>query len=1119
MSAAALLGRLADLRVEVSLEGDRLRCRAPAGVLTDELRREIATSRDELIRALRESRAAAAGMLSAAQERLWLEHERAPCSAVYNIPLSVRLRGPLAVAALDQALGEVVDRHAVLRTAYVRGDDGVVRQRPLRAVSARTPLVDLSGLPASLAERTAQALAAAEARRPFDLARGSVFRTALIRRSPDEHRLLATRHHIASDGWSLGVLGGELAALTTACAEGRPSPLEPPPLTYADFAGAERAAGPDAHEGALAWWRERLDGAPARLAVLEAAAATVATEPAGRVSGELRAPVFDAVRQLARGARTTVFGVLLAAYAEVLGHAGGDDEIAVGVAVAGRGHTELEGLIGSFADVLPVRLAVRPHEPLGASADAAGAALADVLRHAAVPSQLIAEAVGAPGSLFEAAIVLQDARGTTLTPAAIEVDLDEPPALPPKYPLLLTASAEADGMRLMLEFDGRRLAPGVAGALLRRLEALLAEAGRGGAPRPVGEAGLELEPPAARAWHSPGVCLHELFERAARRAPDAVCVTQDGAAVTYVALDARTERLAAALAALGVGPETPVGVYGEPSAALVAGMLGVLKAGGAYVPLDPGDPPERLRRIAAEAGLRVVLVETRLRDRLGAVEGIALVPLDEPGGTAARRRPAVPPDAAAYVIHTSGSTGAPKGVVATHASAAALLAAADADVGAQPGDVWVLAHSFAFDFSVWELWGALTTGGRIVLPDRELRRSPAAMWELVRAQGVTILGQTPSAFGELADAAVASGADTPGALRAVVLGGERLEPAALTCWASAFGLSRPAILNMYGITETTVHATCHRVTRADVERRGRSPIGRPLAHIDAVATDPWAGVAPPGGRSELLLGGAGVARGYVGRPGQTAARFVPDPRAARPGARRYRSGDLVRRDGTGGLDYLGRADAQLDLRGHRIEPAEVEATLCEHRDVRAAAVALRTLASGRAGLVAYVVPATPDAPRAAGFDALRRHAAERLPAHMVPSRFVSLDRLPLTSTGKLDRAALPAAAPAAATAPSPPRTPTERALAELWAELTDGAAPLDMAAGFLEQGADSLLLARLHGRLPATVAADVPLRAVFEAPDPRALAALIDADPDGDLERLVEEVERMSDEEVLRLRG
>ncbi|ONI91940.1 hypothetical protein ALI22I_06730 [Saccharothrix sp. ALI-22-I] len=495
-----------------------------------------------------------------------------------------------------------------------------------------------------------------------------------------------------------------------------------------------------------------------------------------------------------------------------------------------------------------------------------------------------------------------------------------------------------------------------------------------------------------------GDCLHELFAAQAERTPDRIAVTDGRRELTYRQLDEAADRLAGRLRAAGVGPEVLVGLCADRNVDLVVAVLGVLKAGGGYVPLDPRYPANRLEFVLADCRCPVVVGHRRFADL---VPGVPFVALDdhtavtpaEPAAAAAW------PDNTAYVIHTSGSTGTPKGVVVSHANVTRLFAVTRAKFGVTASDTWTLFHSYAFDFSVWELWGALLHGGRVVVVPYETSRDPEAFWRLLIEQQVTVLSQTPSAFRQLIRAAEAAG--WPGtALRLVVFGGEALEPAMLLPWFDRFGDTTPRLINMYGITETTVHVTVRPLTRADAAGQG-SPIGVPLDDLEVGLLDPDLHTVPPGEPGEAYVGGAGVAGGYLGRPGLTARRFVPDP-AGPPGARRYRTGDLAAlRDGE--LAFLGRVDDQVQFRGFRVEPAEIEAALTALSGVSAAAVVLHHDQDGEAYLAGFVV-AAPGAeidPRR-----LRAALAERLPAHLIPSTVTALDALPLTANGKLDREAL-----------------------------------------------------------------------------------------------------------------
>ncbi|HSU17312.1 amino acid adenylation domain-containing protein, partial [Longimicrobium sp.] len=535
--------------------------------------------------------------------------------------------------------------------------------------------------------------------------------------------------------------------------------------------------------------------------------------------------------------------------------------------------------------------------------------------------------------------------------------------------------------------------------------------------------------------------LERRFERRAAERPEAPALSFEGATLAYGEVNERANRLAHRLRALGVGPEVRVGIALERSAELVVSILAVLKAGGAYVPLDPAYPAERIAFVLEDAGVPVLVTSSGLLPGLSSFRG-AVVRVDadaEAIAAGSGENPGVEagPDGLAYVIYTSGSTGKPKGVEVTHANVVRLFDATEEWFGFGGEDVWTLFHSCAFDFSVWEIWGALLYGGRLVVVPFLTTRSPEDFHRLLVDEGVTMLSQTPSAFRQLVRADLESGVD-PSALRlrCVVFGGEALDPQSLGPWMERHGDERPRLVNMYGITETTVHVTYRVITRADLERGG-SPIGVPIPDLSLHVLDSRMEPVPPGVPGELFVGGAGVARGYLNRPELTAGRFVRDPFSADPAARLYRTGDRARRRADGELEYLGRADQQVKIRGFRIETGEVEAVLAAHPEVSAAAVVARDEGGGERRLVAYVVAAPGTAARPAS--ALRAHVAERLPDYMVPAAFVALDALPLTGNGKLDRRALPAPEEAegarAADAYVAPATPAEVELAEVYREV------------------------------------------------------------------------------------
>ncbi|HEX9935942.1 MAG TPA: amino acid adenylation domain-containing protein, partial [Longimicrobium sp.] len=583
------------------------------------------------------------------------------------------------------------------------------------------------------------------------------------------------------------------------------------------------------------------------------------------------------------------------------------------------------------------------------------------------------------------------------------------------------------------------------------------------------------------------------FAEQAARTPAAAAVAFGDEVVTYAELDARANRLAHRLAKLGARPDGLVGLCVERSVETVVGILAILKAGAGYLPLDPAYPGDRLAYMLEDSGVSIVVTTSDLADRLSG-DGTTLVRLDTDAEEIAAEPPDAPaidisPESLAYVIYTSGSTGKPKGVQVTHANVVRLFAATDHWFGFGADDVWTLFHSYAFDFSVWEIWGALLHGGRLVVVPFDVSRSPGEFYALLADQGVTVLNQTPSAFRQLMRAdemAAERGEMRALALRHVIFGGEALDPATLRGWVERRGDDRPRLTNMYGITETTVHVTYRVIRAADTVDGSASPIGVAIPDLAIHLLDRNGRLVPAGIVGEMYVGGAGVARGYLGRSALTAQRFVPDPFSADPAARLYRSGDLARRLPDGSLEFHGRADEQVKVRGFRIEPGEIESALLAHPSVREAVVLARGEDEAKR-LVAWVVADGADAA------ALRAHLLAHLPDYMVPAAFVFMDALPLTRHGKVDRRALPepAATDLAGAGYLAPRTPTEELLAAVWAELL-GAARVGVDDGFFELGGHSLLATRVASRVRDTLGVELPVRAVFEHPTLGALAAEVD---------------------------
>ena len=1036
------------------------------------------------------------------QQRLWFLDQIEPGNPFYNLPLlCFRLGGLLRTAALEGALQEIERRHETLRTSFaaVDGQPYLVASPPLHRA---LPVVDLSALPEAEREPRALELARRESQRPFNLARGPLWRYRLLRLAAEDHLLLVAMHHIVSDAWSLGVFHRELTALYNAFARGLLSPLPPLPVQYADFAlwQRQRLSGASLTR-LIAFWSAHLASAPERLEL----PADRPRPPARTYRGTritLTVPMdlpgsMDAVSQTI-GA--SLFMVLMAAYAALLHRYTHQEDLVVGFPVAGRPTAGLESLIGFFVNTVALRIRPSAGLSLRALADQVREAVLEAYEHQELPFDRVVEELRprrdpSYSPVVQVMISLQN----TPTP---DLALDGLRAAPMRVDngtcqtdLILFAGLRARRLGILqIEYNTDLFDAATVHRMGEHLLALMA----GAADRPEARLGdlsllsgaerhqltVERRPVPARSER----CLHEQFEEQARLSPEAVAVVCNGERLSYGELDRRSARLALALRALGAGPEMRIGLCLERSLDLVVGLLAILKAGAAYLPIEPDTPGERLRFLLEDSGAPLLLTRRSVAAGLPALPAHVLcLDSDLPAAEGPAAPLAVHPDNLAYVIYTSGSTGAPKGALVTHRNAVRLFAAARPLFGFGPGDAWSLFHSHTFDFSVWELWGALLHGGRVVMVPRATVRDPAGFCTLLRDERVTMLSQTPSAFRQTL---AALGDEPLPDLRAVVFGGEALDAGSLRPWFEHRSDAGVRFVNMYGITETTVHVTCREMTAADGLGLQSSRAGWPLADLSLLMLDPDLQPVPCGVPGEICVGGAGVCRGYLGRPDLTAARFIPDPFAAVPGSRLYRSGDLGRLRSDQDLEYLGRIDRQLKLRGLRIEPGEIEAALCRHPGVRAAAVEMRTGPMGEHRLLAWYAP---DGPPPAPAE-LRAALKRMLPEYMVPAQLVPLERLPLTANGKVDRRALPepgAERPELTAAYRAPSTPVEEALAALWQELL-GLERVGVHDHFFDLGGHSLLVTRLVARLRDRIGIEISARAVFEAPTVAALARAVE---------------------------
>ncbi|WP_433240266.1 amino acid adenylation domain-containing protein [Streptosporangium sp. CA-135522] len=1124
--------------------------------------------------------------LSFGQRRLWFLNRLEPLSAVYNMPLALRLSGGVDVAALRAALGDVVVRHESLRTVFPEVD-GVACQRVLDTAD---PALDMiwagagrGGADRIDADRIGSVLAA-EAGRGFDLAAEPPLRARLFELDSSTHVLLLVLHHIAADGWSLAPLARDVITAYAARSRGRVASWAALPVQYADYALWQREllgreSDPDSLiSRQVGFWRAALAGLPEQIVLpVDRPRPAVASYRGGSVAVTVGAEVARGLTVLAREVNASVFMVVQAALAGLLTRLGAGCDVPIGTPVAGRTDEALDDLVGMFVNTLVLRTDTGGdpsfRELVGRVREGDLAAYA----HQDVPFERLVEIVNPVRSmarhpLVQVMLTFQNNPSAVLELDGLTATVEPFTPATAKFDLQLTLAERPGGgleggLEFSLDLFDRQSAEDIVARFHRLLESVVADpdvtlgqieildarerrtilddwAGTGAAPDPT--------------------TIVEEFEAQVARSPHAVAVTGAGVELTYGELDARAGVLAGVLAGLGVGPERLVALVVPRSVELVVAIVAVVKAGGGYVPIDPGYPADRVGYILQDAapmlavtvpgsegaltaqGHRVPLPGTASPFSVFALHGSHPRAGSSPGGDSggdSRQEDGTPARAVlavgapaqtprggvgrvlaahpAYVIFTSGSTGRPKGVVVSHGAVTRLLASTEGWFSFDETDVWVLFHSYAFDFSVWELWGALLYGGRLVVVPFEVSRSPGEFVELVRRERVTVLNQTPSAFYQFmrAERAV-SGAGS--SLRYVIFGGEALDPGRLEEWYDRHPETAPVLVNMYGITETTVHVTYAPLDRRMAVSGAGSAIGVGIPDLRVYVLDGFLRPVPVGVAGELYVAGPGLARGYAGRAALTAERFVADPFGG-AGGRMYRSGDVARWDRAGRLEFVGRVDAQVKVRGFRIEPGEVEAVLARHAGVADVAVVVREDRPGDRRLVAYVVAgeraepgtaaghgqATPavagggdpvarravtagdvEEPVALDVAEVRRFAARTLPDYMVPAAVVVLAALPLTVNGKLDRRALPApevtgSASGSAAAPS---TPREVLLCALFAEVL-GVERVGVEDGFFDLGGDSIIAIQLVARARAAGVVFGP-KDVFRHQSVRELAAV-----------------------------
>ena len=1053
--------------------------------------------------------------LSFAQERLWFLHQLEPDSIAYNMPTALRLTGRLNTDALVWGINEIIRRHESLRTTFRLLDNQPV-QVIAEQLTLKMPVVDLQTFPAEEREAKVMRLATEEAQRLFDIETGPLVRARLLRLNAEECVLIFTMHHIISDGWSMGVLVDEMAALYKSYLEGQPSPLAELPVQYADFAEWQREWLTKGNlERQLQYWKQQLGG---EFPVLELPTDRV-RPPRQSFRGAVRRFALSeelsaAIKSLGRQEGATLFMTLLAAFQSLLHRYTNQTDILVGTGIANRNRAEIESLIGFFVNTLVLRtdFGGRPtfRELLRRVRDLTLGAYA----HQDLPFERVVEELQPARDLsrnpiFQVSFALQNAPMQELELPGLVLRTQEFESLTTRFDLECHVWDVAGGLQGFLFYSTDLFAEATIERLIEHYRKFLEEVVANPDQR-VSEIQFlpederrklllewnETQHPATR-----DICVHDLFEEQVAKTPGALAVEFAGEQLTYAELNERANRLAHYLRRQGVGPETFVGIVVERSLEMVVGLLAILKAGGAYLPLDPEYPLERLGFMIEDAGLSLLLMPQHLLDsplaqqvaNLSLSVNVLSLDADWPNVQEESDENLSNETTAgnlAYVIYTSGSTGIPKGVTVPHRAVIRLVKETDY-LRFEADEVFLQLAPVSFDASTLEIWGSLLNGAQLVIMPPQTP-SLAELGTALRDYGVTTLWLTAGLFHLMVDERLE---DLRG-VRQLLAGGDVLSAAHVQRYLAA--ADNGVLINGYGPTENTTFSCTHRM-EAGWQLAGSSvPIGRPITNTQVYVLDQQQEPAPIGVAGELYLGGAGLAREYLRRPELTAEKFVPHPYSTEAAARLYRTGDQVRWLADGTLEFLGRIDQQVKVRGFRIELGEIEATLGEQVEVKEVVVVAREDRAGEKRLVAYVVPRAEvqgmDLPEEA-HTRLRGHLEEKLPDYMIPASFVFLNALPLTPNGKVDRRALPAPDETRSQQAGDfvaPTTPVEELLSRLWTEVL-GIESVGMRDDFFALGGHSLLATRLISRLRESFGVELPVGSVFEAPTVRDLARHVEA--------------------------
>lgn len=1115
-----LLLELGRLNIKVWADGNNLRYQAPLGILTPDLLAQIKVHKTEILAFLNQSviesqsiiKAVDATLkndglpLSFTQQQFWLLHHLEESNYIYNMVRAFRLEGALDIPSFERAIQCLIERHSILKTEFK-----VVNGSPVQVITPHLtfdiPVIDLQNLSETEQIFQAQQLLLQERTRAFDLNQSPVWRVTLIRLHPHTHLLMFNLHHIICDDWSIQVFLRELSALYQEASTGKTASLPELPIQYADFAyWQNQQIALENFSQQLNYWHQQLaDLVP----VLELPYLSdehnhntkQAFQPSIVPLG-VSIEVTCKLKQLSQQSGTTLFTTLLTAFAILLSRYTHQEDLVIGTGIANRTSAQVNPLIGAFVNTLGLRIQISDNPTFRELLTEVKKVVLEAYAHSEVPFIKVIEALkierrSGNNPLLQVMFILETINQEKLQlPGIIATKLElSKPTAGATFDLTLNLWETNSQLQGKLEYNAYLFNEEIIQRISEHFQTLLAKIVESPDQR-IGNMSIlsatekeQLIGKEIQEIESEFVCLHQLFEAQVKKTPEAVALKFEGQHLTYRELNEQANQLANHLQTLGVKPEAKVGICVERSLEMIVGILGILKAGGAYVPLDSSNPQERLNYILEDAQVQVLVTNSQLRNTLD--RSNAVVYLDEQADKIAQYPRnnlvrGVRGDNLAYMIYTSGSTGNPKGVLITHHNVVRLFKATEDSFQFNETDIWTLFHSFAFDFSVWELWGGLLYGGCVLVVPYEVSRDSQAFYNLLVAEQVTVLNQTPSAFYQLIQVDEHSKTTEKLSLRVVIFGGEALSLPLLQPWFERHGDQLPQLVNMYGITETTVHVTIRRLTLADVKATC-SLIGQPIPDLRIYLLDKYQEPVPIGVVGEIYVGGGGVARGYWRRTELTEERFVLNPFSNQQQGHLYKTGDLARYLPTGELEYKGRIDHQVKIRGFRIELGEIQALLSQHQGVRECVVLAREDEPNNKRLVAYIVPGDYESiwnSLERYLQDLRHYLNQKLPYYMIPSAFVVLEKFPLTSNGKVDSRALPIPKDFNSRLESsfvPPNTPTQEILANLWAAILS-IEKVGIYDNFFELGGHSLLATQVISRLRTAFQIELPLRCIFESP-------------------------------------